>query len=140
MNILGRPFQKFVTDQINTRQDSLKKGIGNSADDLLYQQSKTPWLRMASAVDIDTDIVTNPILESFIGLGFSKADIAGKALSKNFMLQGGAITTTTDSFTANSGINFETNFDGAYGWGGTTERGAIPMPGLTGASIKYINN
>ena len=140
MNILGRPFQKFVTDQINTRQDSLKKGIGNSADDLLYQQSKTPWLRMASSVDIDTDIVTNPILESFIGLGFSKADIAGKALSKNFMLQGGAITTTTDSFTANSGINFETNFDGAYGWGGTTERGAIPMPGLTGASVKYINN
>ena len=28
MNILGRPFKEFVTDQINIRQDSLKKGIG----------------------------------------------------------------------------------------------------------------
>ena len=29
---------------------------------------------------------------------------------------------------------------GAYGWGGTTERGLVPMPGITGASVKYEND
>tara|TARA_R110001606_G_scaffold43991_2_gene115814 strand:+ start:716 stop:3112 length:2397 start_codon:yes stop_codon:yes gene_type:complete len=137
MNILGKPFQEFVTDQIFTRQGSLKKGkFRNSTEDLLYQQTKTPWLRMASAVDIKD----SKFKESLIGLGFSSSDISGQALAKNFMLQGGAVAKTSNSFTPNQGINFGTNFKGAYGWGGTTERGAIPMPGLTGASVKYINN
>ena len=140
MNILGRPFQEFVTNQINTRQDSLNKGIGDSTGDLLYQQSKTPWIRMASSVDIDTNITDNPILDSFVGLGFDANNISGTELAKSFVLQGGAVTKTDDSFTAKSGIDFGTNFEGAYGWGGTTERGAIPMPGLTGVSVKYINN
>ncbi len=141
MNILGRPFKEFVTDQINIRQDSLKKGIGNNADSLLYQQTKTPWLRMASSVDIQTSSdIENPILKSLVNLGFSESDVNGIALAKNFILQGGAIKKTDESFKPNQGINFGTNFDGAYGWGGTTERGAVPMPGLTGASVKYINN
>jgi len=136
MNILGRPFQEFVTNQIFTRQGSLRKGIGNSTEDLLYQQTKTPWLRMASAVDIKS----SKFKESLISLGFSASDVSGQSLAKNFILQGGAVTKTSNSFTPNQGIDFGTNFKGAYGWGGTTERGAVPMPGLTGASVKYINN
>ena len=136
MNILGRPFREFVTNQINVRQNSLKKGSGNNTDDLLYQQTKTPWLRFASSVDIKD----SKFRDSLIGLGFSSSDISGQTLAKNFILQGGAVSKTSNSFTPNQGINFGTNFKGAYGWGGTTERGAVPMPGLTGASVKYINN
>ena len=49
-----------------------------------------------------------------------------------------------DSITQNSGLNIgidpSNQLKGAYGWGGTTERGFIPMPGITGASVKYENN
>ena len=134
MNILGRPFRHFVTQQIRIRQNSLKKGSGNNTNDLLYQQTKTPWLRFASSVDIKD----SKLRDSLIGLGFSSSDVSGSSLAKNFILQGGAITKTSNSFTPNQGINFGTNFKGAYGWGGTTERGAVPMPGLTGASVKFL--
>ena len=150
MNILGKPFREFVTNQINIRQNSLKKGSGNNTDDLLYQQTKTPWLRFASSVDIKD----SKFKDSLIGLGFNSSDVSGPALAKNFILQGGAVANkkwferTNINFnnigdiegTLNQGINFGTNFKGAYGWGGTTERGAVPMPGLTGASVKFINN
>ena len=51
MNILGRPFSAVVTNQINARQDSLGENKISSSD-LLYQQTKTPWLRLASSVDV----------------------------------------------------------------------------------------
>jgi|TARA_R110000787_G_scaffold129703_1_gene241545 hypothetical protein len=147
MNIIGRPFSKVVTDQIEARQDSLAKGIGNSPSDLLYQQSKTPWIRLASAVDInDVDKVND-----LSSLGFNKQELEGQNLAENFILQGGAISLKPDQNQNDavnegstgdfqSGLNFGTNFKGAYGWGGTSERGLVPMPGITSASVKYINN
>ena len=41
------------------------------------------------------------------------------------------------------GIDENGIFEGAYGWGGTTERderGLVPMPGLLSADVKYYNN
>ena len=51
MNILGRPFAPWVTKQIETRQQSLGY-VDYDANDLLYQNNKTPWIRLASSVDI----------------------------------------------------------------------------------------
>ena len=144
MNILGRPFSAVVTNQINARQDSLGENKISSSD-LLYQQTKTPWLRLASSVDVKNE---GTILKKALGLGFSESDLLGSGLAKNFMLQGGAISTTTEGsggnfkmdFKTNSGLDFGANFNGAYGWGGTTDRGLVPMPGVTGATVKYINN
>tara|TARA_R110000782_G_scaffold218445_1_gene305849 strand:- start:1228 stop:4308 length:3081 start_codon:yes stop_codon:yes gene_type:complete len=145
MNILGAPFSEWVTDQILQRQLSLGRGSGNDTKDLLYQQSKTPWLRLASSVDLypneegGIDILKR--LENLPGSDIKLSDIKGIGLAKNFILQGGAISKAGDSFTANAGLNTSNQtFNGAYGWGGTTERGFIPMPGITGASVKYMNN
>ena len=107
MNILGRPFQEFVTNQINTRQDSLNKGIGDSTGDLLYQQSKTPWIRMASSVDIDTNITDNPILDSFVGLGFdanniSEIEKATEKLRKQLSAKGVLLTLSERGICINS--------------------------------------
>ena len=54
-NIMGGPFFEWVTNQIEVRQQSLGRGSGNETKDLLYQQSKTPWLRLASSVDFYSD-------------------------------------------------------------------------------------
>ena len=57
-NIVGAPFTKFVTNQINRRQENLGKGQSTSlrdTEDILFQQSKTPWLRMSSGVNISSE-------------------------------------------------------------------------------------
>ena len=143
MNILGAPFSPWVTKQIEGRQLSLGRGSGNDTKDLLYQQSKTPWLRLASSVNLVQDEGGGiDILKRLGGLdGINISEIQGIGLAKNFILQGGAVSKEGDSFRANAGLNeSNTTFNGAYGWGGTTERGFIPMPGITDASVKYINN
>ena len=55
MNILGQDFEGWVTKQVNLRQASLNRGSGENAKDTLYQQSKTPWIRLASSIDVDND-------------------------------------------------------------------------------------
>ena len=53
MNILGQPFADFVRNQINVRQASLGDSYQITNDNLLYQNTKTPWIRLASTVNIN---------------------------------------------------------------------------------------
>ena len=46
MNILGQPFSPWVTGQINARQKSLGDSTNLSNSNLLYQNVKTPWIRL----------------------------------------------------------------------------------------------
>tara|TARA_R110001592_G_scaffold39935_3_gene131304 strand:+ start:4454 stop:6868 length:2415 start_codon:yes stop_codon:yes gene_type:complete len=115
MNILGQDFEGWVTKQVNLRQASLNRGSGENAKDTLYQQSKTPWIRLASSIDVDND---------------------GGTLAKSLILQGG---TTNINGTRVSGLTSSTK-TGVYGWGGINQRGQVPMPGITNASVKFINN
>ena len=118
MNILGQSFENWVTQQINFRQASLKRGSGGNNEDLQYQQSKTPWLRLASSIDVDND---------------------GGDLAKSLILQGGVIKEDGKKrFDVTS--NLGSRAGGAYGWGGDRERGYVPMPGITNAAVKFINN
>ena len=144
-NIQGGPFEKWVTNQIKERQLSLGKGSGSNPKDLLYQQSKTPWLRLASSVNLSKTKGIGMINRLNTLPDFDASLLAGNGLAKRFILQGGALSLNADdSITQNSGLNIgidpSNQLKGAYGWGGTTERGFIPMPGITGASVKYENN
>ena len=143
-NIMGGPFAEWVTNQIEQRQLSLGKGSGSTPKDLLYQQSKTPWIRLASSVDLLQDEEgAIDILKRLGGLpGINLNEIEGPGAAKNFILQGGAISLEGENnFKQNSGLNLTNQtFNGAYGWGGVTDRGLVPMPGITGASVKFLNN
>ena len=150
-NIMGGPFEEWVTNQIEARQQSLGQGSGLNTQNLLYQQSKTPWLRLASSVDLHPDEEgAIDILKRLGGLpGINLNEITGPGAAKNFILQGGAIsiggfneeTKTVTDFKQNSGLNLTNRtFNGAYGWGGVSDRGLVPMPGITGASVKFLNN
>ena len=140
---MGGPFFEWVTNQVEVRQKSLGKGADQTKD-LLYQQSKTPWLRLASSVDFYSDENGGiDILKRLGGIdGINLNEITGPEAARNFVLQGGAIALEgKNSFRQNSGLNLSSQtFRGAYGWGGVSERGLIPMPGITGASVKFLNN
>ena len=138
MNILGQPFLSWVTKQIEVRQQSLGyKNYGNK--DLITQNAKTPWIRLASTVDIQSD--ENGMLQKLKSFGISENLIIGPNAAKNFILQGGA-TGITDkgNFKTYSGLNDGSFYSGAYGWGGTTEKGFTPLPGIIDASLVYYNN
>ena len=128
MNILGQSFEDWVTQQVNVRQKSLGKGSGGSATDIQYQQTKTPWVRLASSIDIDGKALKNTTNLN----GFNNNNVKGQNLAKNFILQGGA-TGITDkgNLKTYSGLNDGSFYSGAYGWGGTTEKGLTPPPNLS---------
>jgi|11_taG_2_1085331.scaffolds.fasta_scaffold00898_7 hypothetical protein len=58
MGIIGRPFKKFINDQVKIRQKALGEGFG---DDLIKTKSReafmtaTPFIRLASSVVIESD-------------------------------------------------------------------------------------
>jgi len=154
-NIIGQPFDNYVKSQVEVRQKSLGQITNISADDLKYYTTKTPWLRLASSVNLLTNEevqnqLTNPslasssdtVLDRLIKAGVPEDLIKGKNLAKNFILQGGALSMNDDgNIKINKGLNYNNDiFNGAYGWGGVSERGYVPMPGIESAQTTYYNN
>ena len=146
MNILGQPFSSWVTEQIKVRQTSLGNSTNLTNTNLISQYSKTPWIRLASTVNIEEITEGNfkgeGTYNKLASYGIDKSLISGDQVARNFMLFGGTSkvdSNNTASF--NAGLNTENAlYNGAYGWGGIEERGYVPMPGITDASVQYYNN
>tara|TARA_R110002167_G_scaffold27216_1_gene92777 strand:- start:863 stop:4030 length:3168 start_codon:yes stop_codon:yes gene_type:complete len=136
-NIFGSPFRGWVTKQIQTRQRSL--GYSDyGVDDLKYQNAKTPWIRLASAVDVTGDSNAQ-VVRSLLKSGISEEDFKQDIAAKNFILQGGVVGIgENNELKTYQGLN-STNeyYKGAYGWGGIDERGYVPLPGILDASLIY---
>ncbi len=145
MNILGQPFAPWVTKQINVRQQSLGY-VDYNNDDLLYQNSKTPWIRLASSVNINAVDGGDGVLEKFRKIGVPQNAMEGSNAARNFILQGGAVGLDKDgNLITYKGLNISPPptsafYKGAYGWGETTEKGFVPLPGIIDASLVYYNN
>ena len=164
-NIIGDPFDGFVKTQIETRQKALGQVSNITADNLKYYTTKTPWLRLASSVDLSGSLDNDSVLDRLTTAGVNGDLIKGNNLAKAFILQGGAISLndekeatqedvnadlasnvgdtiiTAGSARQNIGLNYGNGlFNGAYGWGGTGDRGYVPMPGVTSAQTTYYNN
>ena len=146
MNILGQPFSPWVTEQIKVRQTSLGNSSNLTNTNLIYQHSKTPWLRLASTVNIteikDGNFKGEGVYNKLKSYGLNQSLLTNDQVARNLMLFGG--TTKIDSNNTasfNVGLNTENSlYNGAYGWGGTEERGYVPMPGILNASVQYYNN
>ena len=148
-NFLSTPFVPWVREQVNVRQKALGKYSNIPSKDLQYYTNKTPFLRLASSVNLtnqgtnDSEI-TNSVLSKLIEAGYSIDDIGGDQLARNFILQGGVVSSNPDDGTFSGlqkGLNDGSSiFNGAYGWGGSKERGYVPMPGITQADVTYYNN
>ena len=151
-NLLGQPFESWVTKQINVRQESLGKYANIPSKDLQYYTTKTPWIRLASSVDLTFNFnsdgeLKDGIPKKLIDNGIDVSNFDGEELARNVILQGGALSSTVGgdgdiiSKGLNSGLNNGSSiFNGAYGWGGIEERGYVPMPGITNADVQYLSN
>jgi hypothetical protein len=147
-NIIGDPFDDWVREQINTRQAALGKNLNIDPNTLKYYSTKSPFIRLASSVNLTnngpvdnsgntTQWPEGASVLNKLSKNFPSSLIENNNLAKNFILQGGAV----DNKKLNFGLNTNNSiFNGAYGWGGIEERGYVPMPGITGASVQYYNN
>jgi len=144
-NLLGQPFDDWVTKQIDVRQKSLGK---YSTPQIQANLVKTPWIRLASSIDLTLDIegggkLKDGVPQKLKDAGLNISDFMGVELAKKCILYGGVVSMTGEgnSIIQNSSINNGNSpFNGAYGWGGIDERGYVPMPGITDVSVKYQNN
>jgi len=144
MNILGQPFAPWVTNQINVRQTSLGNSTNLTNDNLLYQNARTPWIRLASTVNINQVAEQDGVYNKLTSYGIDASVLSGDTVAKNFILFGGS---ANDSGSLSVGLNSSNQtFNGAYGWGGVEDdgtgntRGFVPMPGIVGAQVQYYNN
>ena len=151
MNILGQPFSPWVTNQIKTRQTSFGNSTNLTNENLLYQNTRSPWIRLASSVDIILDENPNSNYNKLLATTTipTKA-LQGDTPSRNFILQGGASRLIgkegVGGVGLNSGLNSKNQdlitpvYSGAYGWGGLEDRGYAPMPGLIDAKVEYYKS
>jgi hypothetical protein len=140
-NILGKPFEDWVTGQINARQDILGIDSNIGTTNLQYYLTKTPFLRLASSVNLtnngpDNTTLTNSVLNK-LKKNFPSVSLENDNLAKNFILNGGAVS---ENGQLKSGLTRSNILEGSYGWGGISERGYVPLPGITDANVTYYNN
>ena len=148
-NITGSPFRTWVTEQINARQKALGQYSNIEPKNLLYYTTKTPWIRLASSVDLNE----GKVLRDLIKMGFPKSDISGDNLAKKCILQGGVVSAPLNNSGSiiDGGVNLKYGlsqgniFNGAYGWGGKGitdkgNRGFAPLPGILNARFTYYSH
>ena len=120
--------------QIETRQNKLGKTSLDPAD-IVYNNSRTAWLRMASGVDLKD--------ASKAGLGnINPSGLTGNKLASNFVLYGGvssAAEGTPGSTVFSKGSSIRSQIKSQYGVGFSTDWGPVPPPGIESLEIQAIN-
>ena len=132
MGIIGENIVLGLSNQIKVRQEKL----GNptpSTDDIIHNNSKTSWLRVASSVNVRN--------AKSAGVGDMRIP-EGNELAKNLVLMGPSIDSEgniqSKIFPSEAEIN---NFaQSLLGVGGDTSKwGLTPPPGIESLSIQALN-
>jgi hypothetical protein len=79
-NLLGDGFDDFVRNQIDVRQKSLGKYTNIPTKDLLYYQNKTPFLKLASSVNLESKGKNTNLLSGLLRI--NESDIVNEGLAK----------------------------------------------------------
>lgn len=149
-NIIGEPFKDYVCKQINLRQKIHGKGIGEDQrkpSDLVYFNSKTAWVKLASGIFIEPFRITSGGKDEEIN-----DDEAGVMLAKKNILFGGIANLQNNktlkqrgTYDVNTISNIWDHEKGVYNVNAnlssniTGEFGLVPMPGITNVEVKCLN-
>lgn len=135
----------YITDDHKARLDALVSR-GSSKEEALkvyYEERNKIIPTLTGREVIKKSNFTFPIKNSMIDKllnsnpKLKREDIIGDSLAKNFILQGGSISVDGE---LQGGLTNGNIFNGAYGWGGISERGYVPMPGIESIQTQYQNN
>jgi hypothetical protein len=151
MAIIGDGFNEYVKKQIDRRQLALGE-YNRQLKNTKAFMTRTPWVRMVSSVNItegDLALPGDAVLDTLLKSGnYSETDLSGDNLAKNFILfngisnEKGGITNLYSGITG--GPSSKLFGGGAYGFGSRddiqTERGFVPMPGITNVNFQYKND
>lgn len=113
-SIIGGPLDPDVLKQLERRESVYTKRDGRTADQLLYLNSKTGWVKLSSSVNVEQS----------------------SALAKNNVLFGGSYR--EGSTKPKSGINFN-GISTKTAYNRYESIGFRPMPGITGFRIDSKN-
>lgn len=140
-NVIGEPLLKFVQDQIETRQKAQGSGVASyrTPEQISYLNSKTAWIKMASAVEVSSKRIEAEGLRSdFNESGLAKYAVLFDGVSR---LNGKELIPRGSVFGKNGIWDY---YDGAYSVSANknenvSEFGLAPMPGIESVDIKCIN-
>jgi len=123
-NITGEGFAKEIINQIKARQ-KVYGASNRSTDQLRYLNGKNPWIKLTSANNIDTSILT----ASNVGL---PANYSATGLADNYILFGGSAL--------NTGTKLRGGLEETYNIEGSAKNyGYRPMSGITSIESKNRN-
>lgn len=139
-NIVGEGFDKYVVEQVATRQ-AILGSAARTNENLVWENTRNSFVKLVSSADIVNLQVTNPdgkiTNKGSFGGGFTQ----GSQLAEKYVLFNGVTDESPRTGTAETyqraGLDTSRVFNnvGAYGLGGS-EYGISPMPGITSANIK----
>jgi hypothetical protein len=125
--VIGQAFDPYVQGQIQIRQEKL--GTNNRSEDVLkYMNSKTPWLKLTSGIDVDATRLAEVFSNSSYSYG------SGANLAKEFQLFGAQFN---GGKTITKGVGYNDN--SSYGFLSDSDYGHVPPPGIISADIKSVN-
>ena len=129
-NLIAENFDRWVDQQVNVRQNALKKSSLNSqkTNEGKYAfKASTPFIRLSSGIKLTG--------------GKTVQGYTGDSLAKDYVLFGG-----TTKYRGAYGSKFRAGVtdvygknDNAYGLNSTQETGLSPMPGITDIKVKSKN-
>jgi hypothetical protein len=127
-NIIGNELLGYVSSQINRRQKAQGSGVDSlrSEIDITYLNSKSSWIKFASAVSISKDKLKKLKLPQ---------DLDGMGLARNNILFGG----TSQYLIGDTSLTPKPSNVGLSGYSQTDEWGIVPMPGIESIDVKTLN-
>jgi hypothetical protein len=135
MAVVGEQFEKYVSDQINIRQEIHGKE-NRTIDDLRYLNSKTAWVKLASGIKIEGE----ERIKNLKWNGISQ----GTDLAKKYVLFGGVSkkndTTVLEQF---GGFDLNSSYQpyniNAKQQTTNLDFGFVPPPGIESVEVKNMN-
>ena len=137
MALLGESFEPWVKKQIDLRQDILsgkKDNIDSSFtrdQELKYTLSKSPFIRLTSGVNIDSDASGIAKIQN-LGLG-DDATYLNQGLASKYILFSSRFN---NEFTKD--VKYGT-LGPSYGFSSVPEYGLVPPPGILSIDVRALN-
>ena len=147
-NILGVPPEQWVSNEVARRQLIHGTGIDGSQRDALvlnYLNNRSPWIKLASGVSLNSTTRLTDVTKNDVGAGITAAiaqNYTGKKLAENFVLFNTFSALEGNSYAFRSGVKKSKavlDLLAQYGGIGSVNQGLQPTPGLIDATVTHVN-